>query len=210
MKRITKFGTLGLAVALTVPAVALQRPQDNKSKGNNQSRGQNQDKSSRSGDGRFQGTGPRAGDWLRRNMNTPPAQQKQELEKSDDFKKLPPARQQQLLNQLNQFNNMTPGQKNRWVSHMVWLDNLSPDQRQKADTLHQQFHDLSADRRIAVRKALVGMRDMGPDERQRSIDSPQMRSNYSDHERQIIRGYTELGFPDQHADDGTNNPQEEM
>lgn len=195
MTRKNQIGALGLAVALSVPAYAFQRPQ-------NKSNDQNQKSS-----GRFQGPGPHAGDWLRKNMNTPPAQQKQELEKSDDFKKLNPAQQQQLLNRLNHFNNMSPDQKNRVLTHMQWLEHLPPDQRQKADALHQQFHSLSPDRRTAVRRGLFSMRDMSPQDRQKTIDSQQMKSNYSDQERQIMKGYTDLGFPDQHAEEEPNSPQ---
>jgi hypothetical protein len=155
--------------------------------------------------------GPHFGDWLRKNMNTPPAQQKQELEKSDEFKKLPPDKQQQLLNRLNRFNSMSPVQKDRVLSHMEWLEHLSPDQKKKASDLHGQFRQLSPDRRQELRRALFNMRDMTPDERQKNIESPQMKQNFSDQERQIMKGYTDLGFPDQHAeDDGGGSPQEQM
>jgi Protein of unknown function (DUF3106) len=198
LKSTTKLGTLGLAVAMTMPAMAFQKPQnksnDSKASGSNSSVQR----------------GPHAGDWLRRNMNTPPAQQKQELEKSDDFKKLSPDKQQKLLNRLNRFNSMSPNQKSRVLSHMEWLDNLPPEKKEKADALHLQFHQLSQDRRQAVRRALFGMRDMNPDERQKNIDSQEMKSSFSDNERQIMKGYTALGFPDQHSTDDGGGPQEEM
>ena len=200
MKTVTQVGTLGLAVALAVPAMGFQRPQGKSSGG----------KSSTGSTVRFQGPGPHAGDWLRKNMNTPPAQQKQELEKSDEFKKLPPDKQQQLLNRLNRFNSMSPEQKNRVLSHMKWLEHLPPEKKKEADALHQQFHNLSVDRRQAVRRALFGMRDMNQDERQKNIDSPAMKSSFSENERQIIKGYTQLGFPDQHEEEDAGSPQEQM
>lgn len=143
-------------------------------------------------------------------MNTSPAQQRQELEKSDDFKKLSPDKQQQLLNRLNRFNSMTPDQKNRVLNHMEWLEHLPPDKKKEADALHQQFHNLSVDRRQAVRRALFGMKDMNPGERQKNIESQEMKSNFSENERQIIKGYTQLGFPDQHSEDDGGSPREEM
>jgi hypothetical protein len=186
---------------MTVPAMGFQRAQGKS----------NDSKSSKGSAVRFQGPGPHAGDWLRKNMNTPPAQQKQELEKSDEFKKLPPDKQQQLLNRLNRFNSMSPVQKDRVLSHMEWLEHLSPDQKKKASDLHGQFRQLSPDRRQELRRALFNMRDMTPDERQKNIESPQMKQNFSDQERQIMKGYTDLGFPDQHAeDDGGGSPQEQM
>ena len=201
LKRITQLGALSLAVAMTVPAMGFQRPQGKS----------NDNKSSKGSTIRFQGPGPHAGDWLRRNMNTPPAQQKQELEKSDDFKKLSPDQQKQLLNRLNRFNSMSPVQKNRVLSHMEWLEHLSPEQKKKASDLHDQFRQLNQDRRQEIRRALFGMRDMSPDERQKNIDSPQMKQNFSDQERQIMRGYTDLGFPDQHAEeDSGGSPQDQM
>jgi hypothetical protein len=202
LKRITQVGALGLAVAMSLPAMGFQKPQGNSkdSKSN----------SSNNSTVRFQRPGPRAGDWLRRNMNTPPAQQKQELEKSDDFKKLTPQQQQQLLNRLNRFNNMSPSQKNRVLTHMDWLDRLPADQKEKAAALHQQFHQLPSERRQEIRRALFGMRDLSNDERQKKLDSPEMKSNFSEQERQIMKGYTSLGFPDQHDEDAGGSPQQEM
>jgi hypothetical protein len=201
LKRITQVGALSLAVAMSLPAMGFQKPQGNSKESKSNSNGSTV---------RFQRPGPRAGDWLRRNMNTPPAQQKQELEKSDDFKKLTPEQQQQLLNRLNRFNNMSPSQKNRVLTHMDWLDRLPADQKQKAAALHQQFHELPSDRRQEIRRALFGMRDMSSDERQKKLESPEMKSNFSEQERQIMKGYTSLGFPDQHDDDNGGSPQEQM
>src|SRR4051812_40727144 len=123
VKQITQIGMLALAAAIATPAMGYQGAQ--KSTANAQENG-------RSGSSvRFQG--PHAGDWLRRNMNTSPAQQKQELEKDDQFKKLPAEKQQQLMNSLNRFNSMTPQQKSRMLSHMEWLEHLPADKKQKAD-----------------------------------------------------------------------------
>jgi len=201
VKRLTQFATLSLAFAVAVPAVGFQRPQGKS----------NESKSTKGSNVHFQGPGPRTGDWLRRNMNTPPAQQKQELEKSDEFKKLNPDQQKQLLNRLNRFYCMSPDQKNRVLTHIDKFDRLPPEQKEKASALHQQFHQLTPDRRLAVRRALFGMRDMSVDERQKNIESPQIKSNFSEQERQIMKGYTELGFPDQHVeDDGGGTPQDQM
>jgi len=197
----TRIATMALALAFTMPAMAWQRGQGKADNGKGGSKNQSTG---------VQRGNRHTGDWLRKNMNTPLAQQKQELENSEDFKKLPADRQQQLLQRLNRFNSMSPDQKNRVITHMVWLDHLTPDQKDKAKALHQQFHDLSVDRRQAIRRALYGMRDMNPDERQKNIESPQIKSNFSDHERDIMKGYTSLGFPDQHTDEDTNSPQEDM
>jgi Protein of unknown function (DUF3106) len=196
-------GTLVVAMALTVPALGFQRPQGNT--------GNSKGGTSTGTNVRFQGPGPHSGDWLRRNMNTPPAQQKQELEKSDDFKKLNPEQQQKLLRRLNRFNSMSTEQKSRVLSHMEWLEHLSPDQKKKADVLHEEFHQLPAERRQAIRRALFGMRDMNADQRQKNIESNDMKSTFSDQEREIMKGYTALGFPDKHAEENSGgSPQEEM
>lgn len=117
-----------------------------------------------------------------------------------------------MLNQLNRFNLMSPDQKNRVLTHMDRFDRLTPEQKQRAEALHQQFHQLNPERRQAIRRALFGMRDMTPDERQQNIESPQMKKDFNDQERNIMRGYTSLGFPDNHAepDGGGGSPQEEM
>src|SRR4051794_13821909 len=164
LKRISQFGAFGLAVAMSLPAMGFQKSQGNSK--------DNKSNSSNGSTVRFQRPGPRAGDWLRRNMNTPPAQQKQELEKSDDFKRASPQQQQRMLNQLNRFNSMSPDQKNRVLTHMDWLDRLPADQKEKASALHQQFHQLPTERRQEIRRALFGMRDMSNDERQKKLDSP--------------------------------------
>ena len=199
---------LALSVVMTVPAMGFQRQQNRQSQPpQNQNNRPNNPPSRDDSRGNFKSG--KVGDWLRKNMNTPPAQQKQELESSDDFKKLTPEGQQRVLNRLNRFNAMSPAQKQRTIDHAERVDNMTPEQQEKARGLHLQLHSLNPDRRIAVRRALFEMKDMSAEDRQKKIDSPQMKKEYNDQERQIMKGYTELGIPDQHSEE-PQNPQEEL
>lgn len=181
-------------MVLAVPAVAFQRGD----------RGGNVP-GQRSGDrgGKMHGPGPHAGDWLRQNMNLSPTEQRNKLQNDDQFKKLPPNQQERLINRLDRFNNLSPEQKQRWLNRMEWLEHLTPMQRERAKDLHLQMQTLEPERRKAIRKSLHQMKDMSTDDRAKAIDSDKMKSSFNDHERDIMRGMSELGMPSGGDDDNT-------
>ena len=140
----------------------------------------------------------RPGDWLRKNRNLPPAEQRRALERDPAFRSLPPQRQQQLQQRLEHFNSLPPEQQNRILQRMDTFERLNPEQRQHARDVFSQFRSLPPDRQIMLRRAFRGMHDMSPAERQRLVDSPAYRSTFTDQERNLLRGMTDLNVGPAH------------
>ncbi|HWR34566.1 MAG TPA: DUF3106 domain-containing protein [Clostridia bacterium] len=140
--------------------------------------------------GRFRGHGPHVGDWLRRYMAIPPAEQQKQLEQDPAFKQLPANRQQRLRQKLNDFNQLPPDQRKRVLNRMETFEQLSPDQQRRARELFSKFRRIDPERRGTVLRELRRLRDMNPDERQKALDSN--RGSFSDQERELLKGLTEL------------------
>jgi hypothetical protein len=136
--------------------------------------------------------GARSGDWLRRNMNLPPEQQKKQLQNDQNFKKLPAEQQQRLMQRLDRFNQLRPEQKQRLLDRMEWMDHLPPEQHQQVQQMRQQMQQLDPSRRQAIRDALGSMRGMNPDQRKQAIESDQMKGRFNDGERNIMRGINDM------------------
>lgn len=150
----------------------------------------------RQGDQRFifRGPGPHAGQWLREHEDEPVEQQLKQLESDPKYKQLPPERQQQLRNRLLRFNNLTPQQRDRMLNNLEVIEHMTPQQKQQFQAMSSQLRQLPDDRRRALSGALRQLRDMNPEDRQKAIDSDEYRKNYSDKERDILRGMTDLGL----------------
>lgn len=177
---VRRVAVLALGLTLSLPSMAWQagkgpRPQGRPNFGGNSS-----------------GPGPHAGDWLRKNMHRPPEEQQKALESDDEFKNLDPQQKDRLRQKLQRFNSLTPEQKQRWIQRMDWYEHLSPEQRERARGLQQQLRELPQDRRRAMRQAMREMREMPADEKRKALDSDKMKSSFSEQERQIMKGFTEL------------------
>jgi hypothetical protein len=138
--------------------------------------------------------GARPGDWLRRHQNVPLAEQQRALERDPAFRSLPAERQQQLRQRLQHFNSLPPEQQNRILHRMDTFERLSPQQRQQARDIYGQFHGLPPERQTMLQRAFRGMHDMSPAERQRLMNSPAYRSTFTDQERGILRGMSNLNI----------------
>ena len=148
----------------------------------------------RQGDPRFTplGPGPHAGTWLREHENEPVDQQLRQLQSDPKFKQLPPERQQQLRNRLQNFNNLPPQQRNHILERMEIWEHLTPEERQRAQAMNRDFRQLPEDRRRALNSAVRQLREMGPEDRQKALDSDDYRKNFSDKERDLLRGLSDL------------------
>jgi DNA-directed RNA polymerase subunit F len=170
------FGTLVLGATLalgqtqpaTAPAAPKNTPQNN------------------------QHAGPRHGDWLRKYKDLPPDQQMKALENDPNFKKLPPERQEKLRQRLSQFNNLPPEQREKIVKRMRKFENLSPAQRQQARDLAQRYRQVPPERRQRMRQAMRDLAQMSPEDRNKALDSDQYRTDFSENEREIMRGMAEI------------------
>ena len=153
---------------------------------------------------RFHGRGPHAGDWLRRFGTLPPDKQQQQLEKDPQFKELPPDRQERLRNRLHNFNALPQDQRQRILNRMELFEHMSPEQQDRMKQMFSQFRAMAPDRRHTMVRTLRQLREMSPEERQRTIDSPSFRNNYTDKERELLRGMSTMEEPPE----GDGSPQE--
>jgi hypothetical protein len=142
----------------------------------------------------FRGPGPHMGDWLRRNENLPPDQQLRKLEQDPDFLRLPQERQERMRRRLQNFINLPPEQKDRILQRMETFEHLPPDQQQRLREMFHQFRALPQDRRSELNHAFQQLQGLSPEERQKVLDSPQYRNNYTEQERDLLRGMSTIGI----------------
>jgi hypothetical protein len=133
-----------------------------------------------------------AGDWLRQHKDLPPSEQQRALQNDPGFRSLPPETQQRYLDRLRKFNSSPPEQQQQILRRMDRFYQLNPAQRERARDMFQQFRGLPEDRRRMLAPALRNLREMSPQDRQRVLESPTFRSNFTDQERDILRGMTDL------------------
>jgi Protein of unknown function (DUF3106) len=140
------------------------------------------------------GPGPHRGDWLRKYGNLPPTQQEQQLKQDPGFNKLPPDKQNQLLDRLRNFNSQPPEKKAQILDRMETFEHMTPQQQANARSLFQQYHNLPEDQRAKVSQAYRRLRGMPPDARNQVLNSDEFRNNFSDEQRELLRGMTALNL----------------
>ena len=138
------------------------------------------------------GPGPHAGSWLRNHEHLSPEEQKKELEADPQFQKLSPDRQQQLMQRLERFNSLPPDRRHVILQRMETLEHLTPGERDKARELFRSFRQLPTARRSQLNFALRDLRAMSPDERQHTLDSSDYKARFSDQERELLRGMSDM------------------
>jgi uncharacterized protein DUF3106 len=144
------------------------------------------------------GPGPHRGDWLRKYMALPPQQQERQLQQDPSFRSLPTDKQNHLLDRLRSFNNQPPEQKTRILNRMETFEHMTPQQQTAARSLFQQYHSLPDDQRNKVSQAYRRLRGMPPQARNRVLNSDEFRNGYTDDERELLRGMTDLNVEPSH------------
>ena len=91
--------------------------------------------------------GPHFGDWLRKNLNTPPAQQQKALESDPKFQKLSPERQEKLKQRLQEFNALPTDQQQKILERMEKWEHMTPQQHQQARSLFDRMRPMPDERR---------------------------------------------------------------
>ena len=142
-----------------------------------------------------QGPGPHNGDWLRKYMAEPPSQQEQQLRHDPNFQRLPPERQSQLVNRLRSFNSQPPEQKARILNRMETFEHMTPQQQQMARNLYGRYRNLPEDQKNKVSQAYRRLRGMPPSARNELLNSPEFRNHFTDDQRDLLRGMTDLNVP---------------
>jgi Protein of unknown function (DUF3106) len=141
------------------------------------------------------GPGPHRGDWLRKYSNLPPSEQEQQLKQEPAFRNLPPQQQNQLVDRLRKFNSQPPEKKQQILNRMETFEHLTPEQQANARSLFQRYHNLPEDQRAKVSQAYRRLRGMPPEARNQLMNSDEFRNDYSEEQRDLLRGMTDLNLP---------------
>lgn len=141
---------------------------------------------------KLNGPGPHKGDWLRKYSALPPAQQEQTLEKDPSFQALPPDTQKHLLDRLRSFNSLAPDKQKKILNRMEIYEHLPPEKQAEANSVYQRYHSLPSDQRSQVSQGFRKMRDMTPEQRTQYINSDEFRNSFSEQQRDILLGMTDL------------------
>lgn len=143
--------------------------------------------------GRMHGPGPHMGDWLRKHQDLSPEQQQKALEQDPDFQRLSRDRQDRLRQRLQSFNSLPPERKQRILQRMETWEHLTPEQQLRARNLFANFRALPPERRRALVDAFRELRDLSSEDQQKALGSDRFRNNFSDEERDLLRGMSEVG-----------------
>jgi hypothetical protein len=138
------------------------------------------------------GPGPHRGDWLRKYMKLPPTQQERQLQQDPSFRSLPPERQNHLLDRLRNFNQQSPEKQAQILNRMETFEHMTPEQQQTARNLFSRYHNLPEDQKSKVSQAYRRLRGMPPSARNELLNSDEFRNNYTDDQRDLLRGMTDL------------------
>jgi hypothetical protein len=144
------------------------------------------------------GPGPHRGDWLRKYMALPPQQQEKQLEQDPSFRNLPPEKQNHLLDRLRNFNSQPPEKKAKILDRMATFEHMTPEQQTAARNLFQRYRNLPDDQKSKVSQAYRRLRGMPPQARSQLLNSEEFRNGYTDDERDLLRGMTDLNVEPSH------------
>ena len=144
------------------------------------------------------GPGPHRGDWLRKYMALPPAQQEKQLQQDPSFRNLPPDKQNHLLDRLRDFNSQPPEKKAKILDRMETFEHMTPEQQTAARNLFQRYRNLPEDQKSKVSQAYRRLRGMPPQARNQLLSSDEFRNAYTDDERDLLRGMTDLNVEPSH------------
>lgn len=135
--------------------------------------------------------GHHSGQWLSRHRDQPLDQQRQDLEKDPQFRRLPSEHQQRLEQRLEHFNSLPPDRQQQVLERMEKWEHLTQQQKQQFRSVDSQFRGLPPERQQAVRNAIQTLRAMPPDARQRAIESGRF-SHFSPQEQQLLNDASRL------------------
>jgi hypothetical protein len=138
------------------------------------------------------GPGPHRGDWLRKYGSLPPEKQEQQLQSDPAFRNLSPEKQNHLLDRLRKFNSQSPEKKAQILNRMETYEHMTPQQQETARTLFSRYRGLPEDQKNKISQAYKRLRGMPPSARSDLLDSDEFRNNYTDEERDLLRGMADL------------------
>jgi phage-related protein len=121
----------------------------------------------------------------------------------DEFLRMTPQQRQQALSRL-------PEERRRKIQEQIdRIDRLPPEQRERLRQQYERFRQLPPERQQAIRKAMQKLQNQPPDrqqaireelnrlrampagEREEHLNSPDVKSRYNKHEREILGDLSE-------------------
>ena len=126
--------------------------------------------------------------WMQSHSNLTLEQQQHALDNEPGFRQLSPEMQQRMHQRLTQLNAMTPQQRQRTYARTEAMERLAPEQRLQVRNALTNLGNLPKDRRAYVAQEFRALRDMPAGQRQAFLNSPIMRSQFSNQELQVLNG----------------------
>ena len=77
---------------------------------------------------------------------------------------------------------------------METFEHLTPAQQTTARNLFEHYHNLPEDQRAKVSQAYRRLRGMPPEARNQLMNSDEFRNNYTEEQRDLLRGMTDLNL----------------
>jgi hypothetical protein len=75
---------------------------------------------------------------------------------------------------------------------METFEHMTPEQQATARNLFQRYQNLPEDQRNKLSQAYRRLRGMPPDARNQLLNSDEFRNNFSEEQRELLRGMTDL------------------
>ena len=124
--------------------------------------------------------------WMDNHSNLPLPEMQKALQNEPGFRELPRQVQQYELNEMARLYNMDPQQRARMLNRNEAFERLTPPQRQQFLNAEQQWSALPLPRRRVLTRAILDLREMPPEQRQATLNSPAFRAQFSDPERSML------------------------
>jgi len=124
--------------------------------------------------------------WMDSHSNLSLPEMQKALQNAPGFSELPRQVQQYELNQMARLYNMDPQQRSRMLDRNEAFERLTPPQRQQFLNAEQQWSVLPQARRRVMARVILDLREMPPEQRQTTLNSPAFREQFSEDERTML------------------------
>ena len=124
--------------------------------------------------------------WIDHHSNLSLPEMQKALQNEPGFHELPPQTQQRYRDLLGRLYNMDPQQRSRMLDRNEAFERLTPPQRQLYLDAEHQWSVLTPARRRVMARVILDLREMPPDQRQLTLNSPAFRAQFSDDERTML------------------------
>ena len=125
--------------------------------------------------------------WMDKHNNLPLPEMLKSLQNEPGFRELAPQVQQHEINELSRLYNMNPQQRSRMLDCNEELGRASPRPSVSSGAAQcKQLNALPPARRLVMARVILDLREMPPDQRQLTLNSPAFRARFSDSERTML------------------------